>query len=279
FRCMSVSHRIHAIRVATKREIRSTLHGIGLYVVLSLVFLVASYVFANTVLRNVGDAGILALPNPVTLPLIVSTGLAAAYLGLCSSLSISRDRDLGTMEVLFYGPVDAVAYVLGKYFHQLAAYGVVLAFTLVNFYGLSVVTNVGFSLEIAGIMLLSVFLTSCMVSFGIVLSAGSRRMMVSVILFLGFVLFFLIFSLVHAWVIGAAGRDAASTMVYVRMIMDSLDQVIRWISPVEYYLRGMDAVLRKDTSGYIMSAVSSLLYSAALLAVSVWMLRKKGVRR
>jgi len=183
------------------------------------------------------------------------------------------------MEVLFYGPVDAVAYVLGKYFHQLAAYGVVLAFTLVNFYGLSVVTNVGFSLEIAGIMLLSVFLTSCMVSFGIVLSAGSRRMMVSVILFLGFVLFFLIFSLVHAWVIGAAGRDAASTMVYVRMIMDSLDQVIRWISPVEYYLRGMDAVLRKDTSGYIMSAVSSLLYSAALLAVSVWMLRKKGVRR
>ena len=38
---MSVSHRIHAIRVATKREIRSTLHGIGLYVVLSLVFLVA----------------------------------------------------------------------------------------------------------------------------------------------------------------------------------------------------------------------------------------------
>src|SRR5690606_18810410 len=216
FRCMSVSHRIHAIRVATKREIRSTLHGIGLYVVLSLVFLVASYVFANTVLRNVGDAGILALPNPVTLPLIVSTGLAAAYLGLCSSLSISRDRDLGTMEVLFYGPVDAVAYVLGKYFHQLAAYGVVLAFTLVNFYGLSVVTNVGFSLEIAGIMLLSVFLTSCMVSFGIVLSAGSRRMMVSVTLFLGFVLFFLIFSLVHAWVIGAAGRDAASTMVYVR---------------------------------------------------------------
>src|SRR5690606_3336341 len=158
-------------------------------------------------------------------------------------------------------------------------YGVVLAFTLVNFYGLSVVTNVGFSLAIAGIMLLSVFLTSCMVRFGIVLSAGSRRMMVSVILFLGLVLFFLTISLVHARVIGAAGRNGASTMVYVRMIMDSLAQVIRWISPVEYYLRRMDALLRKDTSGYIMSAVSSLLYSAALLAVSVWMLRKKGVRR
>jgi len=276
---MSVSYRMHAIKVAAKREIRSTLYGVGLYVVLSLIFLAASYVFVNSTLRLVADAGILAHANPITSPLFISMGLAAAYLGLCSSLAIARDRDLGTMEVLFYGPVDAVSYILGKYFHQLLVYLVVLLFSLVNFWGVSLATNVGFSSDIVGIMLLSIFLTSCMVSFGILLSVSSRRMIVSVVLFLGLVLFFLIFSVVHSWVMGIAGQNLTTTMVYVRVILDNANQFIKWISPVDYYLRGMNAVFRKDPSGYAVSVISSLVYTGVLLALSVWMFKRKGVRR
>lgn len=276
---MSLAYRWHAVKVATKRELRSTLYGVGLYVVLSLIFVAASYVFVNSVMRTVSDAGILALGNPITTPLFISMGLAAAYLGLCSSLSIARDRDLGTMEVLFYGPVDAVSYILGKYCHQLLAYAVVLVFSLINFYGVSLVTNVGFSADIAGIMALSIFLTSCMVSFGILLSVSSRRMIVSVVLFLGLVLFFLIFSIVHAWIMSITAQNLSTTLVYVRVILDNANEFIKWISPVEYYLRGMNAVFRKDPAGYATSIVSSLVYTVVLLAVSVWAFRRKGVRR
>lgn len=276
---MSLAYRVHAIKVATKREIRSTLYGIGLYITLALIFLAASYFFVNSTLRTVADAGIMALANPITSPLFISVGLAATYLGLCSSLSISRDRDLGTLEVLFYGPVDAVSYVLGKYVHQLLAYVVVLLFALVNFYGISWVTNVGFSSDIIGIMVLSIFLTSCMVSFGIVLSVSTRRMIVSVVLFLALVLFFLVFSIVHGWVMSIAGQNLTTAMVYVRVILDNANEFVKWISPVDYYLRGMNAVMRQDPGGYALSILSSAVYSAVLLALSVWMFGRKGVRR
>jgi len=212
-------------------------------------------------------------------PSFRSVGLAATYLGLCSSLSISRDRDLGTMEVLFYGPVDSISYVLGKYFHQLLAYLVILVFSLINFYAISVVTNVGFSIDILGIMFLSIFLTSCMVSFGILLSVSTRRVIVSVVLFLALVLFFLVFSMVHTWIMSIAGQNLTPTMVYVRVILDNANNFIKWISPVDYFIRGMNAVFRRDPGGYALSILSSLIYSLVLLALSVGMFQRKGVRR
>src|SRR5690606_16893509 len=142
---MSIAHRAHAIKVAAKREIKSTLYGVGLYFTLFLSFIAASYFFVNSSLRNVFDGGILALTNPITEPFFISAWLAAIYLGLCSALSISRDRDHGTLEVLFYGPVDAIAYIGAKFAHQIAAFVVVLAFAIVNFYLVSLVTNFGFT--------------------------------------------------------------------------------------------------------------------------------------
>ena len=200
----------------------------------------------------------MALTNPITCPLFVSVGLAAAYLGLCSSLSISRDRDLGHVGGALLRARGADSYVLGKYSTSCWRTVVVLIFALINFYGISLVTNVGFSVDIVGIMILSIFLTSCMVSFGIVLSVSTRRMIVSVVLFLALVLFFLVFSIVHSWMIGHCRAKPASAMVYVRVILDNANQLIRWISPVDYYLRGMNAVLRQDTGRICLSSLSSV---------------------
>lgn len=277
---MSLSYRVHAIKVTTKREIRSTLYGVGLYVILALIFLVTSYSFVRTTLTNVTDAGILSLSNPIINSLFNTMGLAAIYLGLCSSLAISRDRDLGTLEVLFYGPVDAVSYVLGKFAHQLMAYGVVLVFALINFYGLSLVTNVGFSLDIVGIMVLSIFMVSCVVSFGIVLSVSTKRMIVSVVVFLVLTLFFWLFSTVHTWIMNLPLQNLPATLVYVRIILDNANEYfIKWVSPMAYFLRGRNAVLQQDLGGYLISLLSSTVYSAILLAVSVWVFQRKGVRR
>src|SRR5690606_34662751 len=152
-------------------------------------------------------------------------------------------------------------------------------FALINFYGISLITNVGFSADIIGIMVLSIFLTSCMVSFGIVLSVSTRRMIVSVVLFLALVLFFLVFSVVHSWIMSIAGQNLTTAMVYVRVILDNANEFLKWISPVDYYLRGMNAVMRQDPGGYALSILSSTIYSIVLLTLSVWMFRRKGVRR
>lgn len=276
---MSVSDRIHVAKVAAKREIKSTLYGAGIYVTLTLIFLAVSYFFVNSSIRNVIDSGVLALRNPIADPFFFAMGLGGAYLGLCSALSISRERDQGTLEVLFYGPVDAAGYIAGKYLHQMLAYGVMLAFATVNFFLVSRVTNLGFSAGFLSVLLLSIFLTSCMVSFGIFLSVSTRRMIVSVVLFLGIVLFFFGFWAAYNAVIRITARDLPVFIIYVRMILDNMNAVIRWISPISYYERGLIAAFMGDAGQYALSLLSSAVYTVVLLALSVWTFRRKGVRR
>lgn len=275
----SGAYRWNTIRVTAKRELKSTLYGLGLYVVLFFIFLSVSYVGLRNALYSVTQNGLLVLPDPINRPFFVTIGLAATYLGLCSAIAISRERDQGTLEVLFYGPVDSISYVIGKYMQQMLTFCVVLLFTLINFGALSLVTNLGFSGSLIGILALSLFLASCMIAFGIFLSAITKRMMVSVVFFLGLVLFFLGFWVAHAWVQSIPGKDLTTILVYARVILDNLNSVVEWISPLAYFNRGSVAIGLGSGVGYLLSVVSSMVYSGLLLAFAVYAFNRKGVRR
>lgn len=278
---MSMAHRLNAVRVQSRRELRSTLNGLGIYVVMFLIFLAISYIFIRTSLFDVTEAGITALPTPIAFPFFVAMGLAAAYLGLCAAISISRERDLGTIEVLFYGPVDSASYVIGKYVQQMLAFGVILLFAVINFYLISLVTNLGAS-NVIGLLVLSFFLASCMVSFGIFLSSLSKRMAVSVVMFLALMLFFLAFSFAHTYMQTLSifdQRTFSPVLVYVRAILDNMNAVITWISPLAYFGRGTVALGMGNTGQYVVSLLSSLVYSGILLGLSIVAFNRKGVRR
>lgn len=278
---MSMAHRVNAVRVQAKRELRSTVNGLGIYVVMSLIFLAISIWGFRSTLFSVTEAGISALQNPILNPFYLAVLLAASYLGLCAALSISRERDLGTIEVLFYGPMDSTSFVFGKYVQQMLAFTVVLFFSLVNFLLISSATNLGLS-NIIGLLVLSLFLASCMVSFGIFLSSLSKRMAVSLILFVGLILFFLAFSIIHAYMQGLSifdQRDYNALLIFVRALLDNMSPVIGWISPLSYFDRGSLALVMGDTGQYILSLASSLIYSVILLGLSVVAFNRKGVRR
>lgn len=276
---VSMAYRLNAIKVTTKRELRSTLYGLGLYVVMTLIFLGAAYLSIRQSLVSVVENGLMVLPNPITQPFFLTVGLASTYLGLCAAIAISRERDQGTLEVLFYGPVDTVSYVLGKYIHQILAFLVMLAFSVINFVAVSLVTNLGFSRNFIGILLLSVFLASCMISFGIFLSAITRRMVVSIILFLGLVLFFIAFWVAHAWVMSIPGKDLTTLTIFARVVLDNLNTVLQWISPLSYLARGSTAIAMGNVGQYLLSIVSSVLYTVVLLGLSIYAFERKGVRR
>lgn len=277
---MSMSHRLNSVRVQAKREFRSTLNGLGIYVMLTLVFLGISYLYFRGTLVEVIDAGIINILHPGQEPFYYAVGLAAAYLGLCAAISISRERDMGTIEVLFYGPVDSTSYVMGKYVQQMMAFGVVLIFSLINFAIVTWATNLGMS-QVLGLVILSIFLTSAVVSFGILLSSLTRKMTVSVILFLALILFFLGFNVVHSYLqfLSASGTQLAPIFVYVRSVFDNASPVIGWISPLAYFDRGSLALFMGDTGGYLLSLASSLVYTVIALGLSVVVFNRKGVRR
>lgn len=210
----------------------------------------------------------------------MAMGLAAVYLGVCAAISISRERDMGTLEVLFYGPVDSLSYVMGKYMQQMMAFGVVLVFSLINFYIVTTVTNFGM-LNVLGLVVLSIFLTSAIISFGILLSALSRKMTVSIILFLGLNVFLFAFTYLHWWLQSASflGQDLAPILVFLRSLLDSANVVVEWISPLAYFLRGMRALQMADGGQFVISLLSSTIYTLVALGLSVAAFNWKGVRR
>lgn len=276
---MSISYRTNTVKVTAKREFFSTVYGVGLYAVLFFIFLLTSYLSIRVSLLNVMQNGLQALPNPITSPFFTAVFLAATYLGLCSAISISREREQGTLEVLFYGPVDSTSYILGKFTQQLLTFGVVLLFGVVNFFLVSLFTNLGFSSKFLGLLVLSIFLASSMVSFGIFLSAVAKRTIAGVVLFISLVLFFVVFWGAHGFIMSLSGLKLTTFLVYARLILDNLNAVIQWISPLSYFLRGMMAVDLGSVKEYAISIVSSTIYTAVLLGLSVVMLERRGVKR
>ena len=101
---MSMAIRFRSARIQAKREFRSTLTGPGIYVVLSLIFFGVSLGYFRNRLLEVAEQGVINILNPGQTPWFYAIGLAALYLGVCAAISISRERDMGTLEVLFLRP-------------------------------------------------------------------------------------------------------------------------------------------------------------------------------
>jgi ABC-type transport system involved in multi-copper enzyme maturation permease subunit len=99
----------------------------GIYVAIALGLIVASFMI-YTYVTGIMEYGMAVMPSsktetryyselpqspePMLVPLQWTVYIGAIYITLSASLSISRERDQGTLEVLFYGPVDSLSFVI-----------------------------------------------------------------------------------------------------------------------------------------------------------------------
>jgi membrane-associated phospholipid phosphatase len=123
--------RLHAARVVAWREVRLAVVGLGGYVAVSLALLAAGWIISNDV-RAVRAADVLVLEHPFRTPVTVAVLLVSMFLGVSAVVSVARERDRGTLEVLFYGPIDEASYLAGKLFGQLGGYAAALPVLLIG---------------------------------------------------------------------------------------------------------------------------------------------------
>jgi len=174
---------IHTVKVLMKRELISSLYGPGIYIAIFISFLSSSFILKNY-LDSIREDNISISSDPLNYPLFISVIVISFYLAILSAISISRERDQGTLEVLFYGPVSCPSYVLAKYFKDLLLYLVVVGFLFVYFWGVSVLTNLGFSYGLVQAAFLSIFSVSCAITFGLFISSFTNRVRSSILYFL-----------------------------------------------------------------------------------------------
>ena len=271
--------RWHVARTIAGRDLRSQLFGLSLYLAVALVLLGVSHFALRNALWQVEQNGLLVLGSPVAYPFFLAMWLSAIYFGLMAAVAIARERDNGTLEVLFYGPVDSLSYMAGKFLQPMASALVVTVLYLVTFGATAWFTNLGFPRETPQLVVLALALTACVVSLGLLISALSRRVFLAVLVFLGLMLLFTLFSVAHAVLLAIPGERLTDLLAFARTVVDNVQQVLTWISPIGYYSRGSAALQMGDAGQYLVALGSSLAYAAVMLSLAAWAFARKGVGR
>ncbi len=274
------SQRWHAVQALQRRNSQSTGYSVGLYLTTTVAFVGAAVALHNT-LRFVELNAVLATRQPLFLPIFVTAVLTSIYLALMSSISASRERDQGTLEVLLYGPVDEAAFILGKFLAQLKIYlGVlVMAFVWTNL--TTWVLHLAFSVEALVLIATSLVPAAAVIAFGLLTALWGGRTRNAVIYFILIVL--LLVSLQTADSTLSAFTLATSPtqndpLLLVRNALVVINGVVQWISPYAQFGQAMDDLLSGSLASYLLRLGLIGLQTLVFLAGSLLILQRKGPR-
>ena len=270
--------RLHAIETLARRELLALLTSLGPYVTLSLGMLVTTVVVRghlDALVRN----DVLVLADAFSLPFFVAATLAMLFLALSSAAMVAREREQGTLETLFYGPVDPAAYVLAKLLAHLAVYlpmALLIGLLFVADAGMTGLhLNGSFALE----LLLSVATAAAVVALGLLLSTLTRGVRTAFALFAALTALFLAVRFGSELLSGVRVANNYSPLLFARDGAIWLDRLLGLVSPFTALENGVDAVVRGDPLAYVGALGVSLVQGAVLLAAAVWALQRRGVRR
>jgi ABC-type transport system involved in multi-copper enzyme maturation permease subunit len=251
--------------------------GWGPYLTATFSFLSSSLIL-KTYLGGVGNNNILVASDPLNFPLYISLVVVSFYLAIISAVAISRERDQGTLEVLFYGPVSNTSYVFSKYLADMTIFLFLMGLLVPYFVFVSILTNLALSWSLAKGIVLAVFSASCIISFSLLVSTATSKMRNSVILIVALLGGFLSIQLAGG-ILARFNENSLTPLVqYLRVSINLMSKGIEWVTPFAPLNKGLQAISTGNEQYYLGSIFFALLYSCFFLAASIAMLRKKGVQ-
>jgi ABC-type transport system involved in multi-copper enzyme maturation permease subunit len=272
------SARWYAIRVLQARDLRTILFSPGLYLAIAAGTAAAAFIVSNDVDAIVTNH-VMVMADAFAAPFFVSAMIAMFFLALSSVASVVREKDQGTLEVLFYGPVDHAAYVLAKYWSQVVVYigmAVALAALFVAYAGM---TGLRIGVEFGFEVFLSIFTAAAVVAFGLFLSTLTRNVRSAYALFLAVSIAFLALHLGAQYLSGIRLANNFSPLLFARDLTIGLDAVLSYASPYAVFENGVDAVVRQSLPDYLFALLLSSVHVGVLLIGAIFLLQRKGVRR
>jgi ABC-type transport system involved in multi-copper enzyme maturation permease subunit len=264
--------------VIARREARAVTRGIGGYLALTVALIAGTWVLLVDV-RALEGNGTIVLADPFRSTLTIAMLVLALFLAVSAAVSAARDRESGTLETLFYGPVDEISYIVGKVGGLLLAYVAALPLILASLALLSFITGFALTAKVVVGLVLSVVPAAEIIAFGVLLSVGTSRVRTAVLLLVAVIALLLGITVAYSLVQLMPIDDPASPVLPLRDTLAAFDAAVRWISPFAYLERVVEGV----TSGAWRSAATSLaialVYTAVLIALSALWLRRRGVQR
>jgi ABC-type transport system involved in multi-copper enzyme maturation permease subunit len=260
------------------QEAKTAMRGMGCYIALSLALIAATWMLLVDV-RALDAAGLLVLADPFRPSVTVAILVLALFFAVSAATSAARDRESGTLEVLFYGPVDEITYVLGKAGGLLLAYLAALPLLLASLALLSWMSGFALTPAIPVSVVLSVVPVAEIVGFAILLSIGIGRVRSAVLLLVGVVALLLAIEVAYRMVLLVPISDPASPVLPLRDTLAALAAVVGWISPFAWLERVVDGALAGAWRNALLSLAAALAYAVLMIGLAALWLRCRGVAR
>jgi hypothetical protein len=272
--------RLHAIKVIMDRVSQTRFWGWGIFITMTV-----SLAFSSVLLVNYSrftDTNLITVEKqPLTAPILLSVILVSLYLSLTISLNVSREYNNNTIEMLFYGPVDEPAYMLGNFLAQVRVFLISLVVTLIWLNLSSWLLNLAFRLDMFAMLVASIFMCGQLVAFGLLLAAwGGKRRNTLVYFLLIIILIGGIQAgdLIVATLVQIQNPTDIDPLVVVRNVLSGISNLIAWISPYSQLNNAFEAILENSTGGFLGTLGLMFIEMFLMLAGSIFLLRKKGVR-
>jgi len=262
-----------------KRDLRIALFGPVIHIVTTVSILMGIVIIRNY-LSYIESNGLYPMPELFSFPfrwVIIVTGV---YLAFSAVVAIARERESGVMELLFYGPVDNVAYVIGKYSAQVTLYCLLIVLYLICFLTVSNIAGVQIPASFFMMILLSVFIGAYLIAVGVFVSTMSTSVRSAALVFLALIASTLLIQGSQAWLSNIAPEsDYYNPVLLLQQLLGLVQTGLSWLSPFSYLNYGVDEMLRGNMNAFVRVIVLSIVFCLVFIVSSVIGLKFRGVRQ
>lgn len=291
---MSVNTEISPVAVAERRVSRSSLRwralwriaqqqaretalGWAIYIVASLAVFVAIILVYNAI-RFTLESGLNIVVNPFLLPLQVALSLAILFVTVEATLAIARPREHGSLQILFFAPIDYPVLIGAHHLSGLAVYLLFLALLALPMLILAWVTNFVVPPTLLWALLPSLLIAGLAVSFGLFISAAAPSGRAAILILIAATFLLVVVQAGYAALLNIPPTSRYyDALLFLRVLLREIHGLLQWVSPFRMLDALLGAALRADWMAVIQFSAVALLGTLAWLAAAVWAIRRRGV--
>ncbi len=269
--------RWHTIRRIATQQSRDSLFGWGIYIAATVSVGIAALLIFNSV-RFVGESDLNVISQPFLFPLQFALTLAMLFVAVEATLSIARPREQGSLQVLFFAPIDEPILIGGNFITGLLVYVFFVVLTLPVLLLLVWATNFVLPTVLLWAVIPTIFAVAVALAFGLFVSAAAPSARAAVLILVAGILILLGLQSAYTALLNIPPTSRFfDALLFIRSILASLQSILSWLSPIRMLDIILTSSLNNDWAQLLKQIGISLVATAVWLFAAVRMLHRKGV--
>ena len=271
------SLRFNAIQRIARQQVRNTLFGWNFYITASVAVLIAVASVYNSV-RFVETSGLNVMSRPFFVPIQVAAAIAVLYVAIEATLAVVRPREQGSLQVLFFAPIDIPVYIVAHFVAGVLIFILFLIIVLPSLILLVVVTNFALPAALLWGLIPSIFVAGTSVAFGLFISAAAPSVRAAILVLVAALILLLIIQVGYTALLSVPPTSRFyDALLTLRVALRVVQDMLRWLSPFQMMEAVLDSSLRVDVAELLKHLAAAIVVTVIWLSAAVWALRRKGV--